>query len=110
MGVTQIFLFINASGMRKRIVSNVHGGAATNRTSIQRKREAQMKLTVKAAAVAFLAAGLVVSYAQTSGSTPAAKKHAAKKPVVPAGPTVQQQIDDMKQRFQGEIDGLKADL
>jgi Skp family chaperone for outer membrane proteins len=70
-----------------------------------------MKLTVKAAAIAFLAAGLVVSYAQTSGTTPPAKKHAAaKKPAAPAGPTVQQQIDDMKQQFQGEIDGLKADL
>jgi hypothetical protein len=110
MGVTQIFLFINASEIRKRIVSNVDGGAATNRISIQSKREAQMKLTVKAAAVAFLAAGLVVSHAQTSSSTPPAKKHAAKKPAVPAGPTVQQQIDDMKQQFQGEIDGLKADL
>src|SRR6202034_2735898 len=75
-----------------------------------RKREAQMKLTVKAAAVAFFAAGLVVSYAQTSGTTPPAKKHVAKKPAAPAGPTVQQQIDDMKQQFQGEIDGLKADL
>ena len=70
-----------------------------------------MKLTVKAAAIAFLAAGLVVSYAQTSGTTPPAKKHvASKKPAAPAGPTVQQQIDDMKQQFQGEIDGLKADL
>ncbi len=70
-----------------------------------------MKSTVKAAAVAFLAAGLVVSYAQTSGSTPSAKKHtAAKKAAAPAGPTVQEQIDQMKQQFQGEIDGLKADL
>lgn len=69
-----------------------------------------MNLTVKAAAVAFLAAGLVVSHAQTSGTTPPAKKHVTKKPAVPAGPTVQQQIDDMKQQFQGEIDGLKADL
>jgi hypothetical protein len=64
-----------------------------------------MKLTVKAAAIAFLAASLVVSYAQTSGTTPPAKK-----PAAPAGPTVQQQIDDMKQQFQGEIDGLKSDL
>ena len=69
-----------------------------------------MKLTVKAAAVAFLAAGLVVSHAQTSGTTPPVKRHAARKPAAPAGPTVQQQIDDMKQQFQGEIDGLKADL
>src|ERR1039458_912929 len=76
-----------------------------------RKREAQMKLTVKAAAIAFLAASLVVSYAQTSGTTPPAKKHvAAKKPAGPAGPTVQEQSDQMKQQFQGEIDGLKADL
>ncbi|HEY1804160.1 MAG TPA: hypothetical protein VGG45_06725 [Terracidiphilus sp.] len=70
-----------------------------------------MKLTVKAAAVAFLAAGLVVSYAQTTGTTPPAKKHAAaRKPAAPAGPTVQEQIDQMKQQFQGEIDGLKSDL
>ncbi|MGO9796918.1 MAG: hypothetical protein ACLPLZ_12560, partial [Terracidiphilus sp.] len=69
-----------------------------------------MKLTVKAAAIAFLAAGLVVSYAQTSGSTPPAKKHAAAKPAAPAGPTVQQQIDEMRTEFQGEINGLKSDL
>jgi len=70
-----------------------------------------MNLTLNAAAAAILAASLVVSYAQTSGANPPAKKHAAaKKPAAPAGPTVQQQIDDMKQQFQGEIDGLKADL
>jgi len=70
-----------------------------------------MKLTVKAAAVVFLAAGLVVSHAQTSGSTPPAKKHAAAhKTAAPAGPTVQEQIDQMKQQFQGEIDSLKSDL
>ncbi len=69
-----------------------------------------MKLTVKAAAVVFLAAGLVVSQAQTSGTTPPAKKHAVKRSAAPAGPTVQQQLDQMKQQFQGEIDGLKADL
>jgi Skp family chaperone for outer membrane proteins len=111
MGIPQIFLFINASGMQKWPASAVHVGAANFQHNSMRKREAQMKLTVKAAAVAFLAAGLVVSYAQTSGTTPPAKKHvASKKPAAPAGPTVQQQIDDMKQQFQGEIDGLKADL
>ena len=97
--------------MQKWNASSVHGGAATFQHESMRKREAQMKLTVKAAAIAFLAASLVVSYAQTSGTTPPAKKHvAAKKPAGPAGPTVQQQIDDMKQQFQGEIDGLKSDL
>jgi Skp family chaperone for outer membrane proteins len=111
MGMPQIVQFFNAFGMQKWNASSVHGDTATIRISIQRKREAQMKLTVKAAAIAFLAAGLVFSYAQTSGTTPPAKKHAAaKKPAAPAGPTVQQQIDDMKQQFQGEIDGLKADL
>jgi len=91
--------------MQKWIASSMHGGAATFQHESMRKREAQMKLTVKAAAIAFLAASLVVSYAQTSGTTPPAKK-----PAAPAGPTVQQQIDDMKQQFQGEIDGLKSDL
>jgi Skp family chaperone for outer membrane proteins len=111
MGIPQIIQFFNASGMQKWNASALHGGAATFQHESMRKREAQMKLTVKAAAIAFLAAGLVVSYAQTSGTTPPARKHAAaKKPAVPAGPTVQQQIDDMKQQFQGEIDGLKSDL
>jgi hypothetical protein len=105
MGLPQIFQFFNASGMQKWIASSMHGGAATFQHESMRKREAQMKLTVKAAAIAFLAASLVVSYAQTSGTTPPAKK-----PAAPAGPTVQQQIDDMKQQFQGEIDGLKSDL
>jgi Skp family chaperone for outer membrane proteins len=111
MGISQIFHFINASGMQKRSAFDVHVGADNFQHNSVRKREAQMKLTVKAAAIAFLAAGLVVSYAQTSGSTPPAKKHAAaRKPAAPAGPTVQEQIDQMKQQFQGEIDGLKADL
>jgi Skp family chaperone for outer membrane proteins len=110
MGIPQIFQFINASGMQKSSAAVLHVGADTFQHNSMRKREAQMKLTVRAAAIAFLAAGVVVSYAQTSGSTPPAKKHAAAKPAAPAGPTVQEQIDQMKQQFQGEIDGLKADL
>ncbi len=69
-----------------------------------------MKLTAKAAAAAILAASLVVSYSQTSSSTAPAKKHTARKTAAPAGPTVQEQIDALKQQFQGEIDGLKSDL
>ena len=110
MGIPQIIQFFNASGMQKWNASAVHGDAATFQHESMRKREAQMKLTVKAAAIAFLAAGLVVSHAQTSGTTPPAKKHTAKKPAVPAGPTVQQQIDEMRTEFQGEINGLKSDL
>jgi hypothetical protein len=56
-----------------------------------------------------LAASLVVSHAQTSGTAP--KKHtAAARAKTPPGPTVQEQIDSMKQQFQGEIDSLKTDL
>ncbi len=70
-----------------------------------------MKLALNAAAVAMLAACLVVSYAQTSGSTPTAKKHAAsKKPAPPPGPTVQEQIQAVRTEFQGEVNELKADL
>jgi len=111
MGIPQIIQFFNASGMQKWNASSMYGDAATFQHESMRKREAQMKLTVKAAAIAFLAAGLVVAYAQTSGTTPPARKHAAaKKPAVPAGPTVQQQIDEMRTEFQGEINGLKSDL
>src|SRR3984957_758409 len=102
MGMPQIFQFIIASGMQKWSASVVHEGAANFQHDYSmRKREAQMKLTVKAAAVAFLAAGLVVSYAQTSGTTPPAKKHVAKKPAVPAGPRVPRQNFDVKQQLQG---------
>jgi hypothetical protein len=68
-----------------------------------------MKLRVYVAAAAMLAASLVVSNAQTSGTAP--KKHtAAARAKTPPGPTIQEQIDSMKQQFQGEIDGLKTDL
>ncbi len=70
-----------------------------------------MKLTLNAVAAAILAASLVVSYAQTSGSAPPAKKHVtSKKPAAPPGPTVQEQIQELRTEFQGQIDGLKADL
>src|SRR5579862_313569 len=75
----------------------------------QESREARMKLRVHVAAAAILAAGLVASHAQTSGTAP--RKHAAAvKAKTPPGPTVQEQIDSMKQQFQGEIDSLRTDL
>ena len=68
-----------------------------------------MKLRVYVAAAAMLAASLVVSNAQTSGTAP--KKHtAAARAKTPPSPTIQEQIDSMKQQFQGEIDSLKTDL
>jgi len=66
-----------------------------------------MKLRIYAATAAFLVASLVVSNAQTSSTAP--RKHAAKK-AAPAGPTVQEQIDALRQEMQGQIDSLKSSL
>ena len=67
-----------------------------------------MKFQMKMAAAAILAASLVGTNAY-AGDPPAppAKKHAAKKP---PKPTVEEQIDALRQEFQGQIDGLKSDL
>jgi Skp family chaperone for outer membrane proteins len=67
-----------------------------------------MKLQMKMVAAAILAASLVGTNAY-AGDPPAppAKKHAAKKP---PKPTVEEQIDALRQEFQGQIDGLKSDL
>ncbi|HEV2484588.1 MAG TPA: hypothetical protein VGT08_03560 [Terracidiphilus sp.] len=70
-----------------------------------------MKFKLKAAAAAILTAGLVVSYAYASGPTPQAKKHASTRSAkAPEGPTVEGQIQSLRQEFQGQIDSLKSDL
>ena len=70
-----------------------------------------MKLRVNAAAAAILAASLVVSYAQTSGTTPQAKKHTAtKKEKMPPPPSVEDQINALRQEMQSQIDALKSSL
>ncbi len=66
-----------------------------------------MKLRLTAAAAVALAASLVVSSAYASDATPPPKKHAARKA---AEPSVQDQIDALRQQMQGQIDGLKSDL
>ncbi len=69
-----------------------------------------MKLRLRAAAVAILAASLVSSYANASDATPPAKKHRAAKP---KGPTVEEQIEALRQQIQGQqgqIDSLKSNL
>src|SRR5579863_686028 len=67
-----------------------------------------MKFQMKMVAAAILAASLVGTNAY-AGDPPAppAKKHAAKKP---PKPTVEDQINALRQEFQGQIDGLKSDL
>jgi hypothetical protein len=70
-----------------------------------------MNFNMKSAAAAILAASLVVSYAYAGGQTPPAKKQAAtRKAKAPAGPTVEEQIQALRQEFQGQIDGLKSNL
>jgi hypothetical protein len=67
-----------------------------------------MKLQMKMVAAAILAASLVGTNAY-AGDPPAppAKKHAEKKP---PKPTAEDQINALRQEFQGQIDGLKSDL
>ena len=70
-----------------------------------------MNFKFKTAATAILVAGLVVSHALASDPNPPAKKHAAtKKAKTPPGPTVEEQIQSLRQEFQGQIDGLKSNL
>jgi len=60
-------------------------------------------------AAAVLAASLVGSYAYAGDPPAAAKKHATKKKEPPK-PSVEDQINALRQEFQGQIDGLKSDL
>ncbi len=70
-----------------------------------------MNFRLTTAAAGILAASLVVSYAHASDATPPAKKHVAtRKAATPPGPTVEEQIQSMRQEFQGQIDGLKSNL
>ncbi len=70
-----------------------------------------MKFRLNTVAAGILAASLVVSYASSSGQTAPAKKHVAtKKAKTPPGPTVEEQIQQLRQEFQGQIDGLKTSL
>jgi len=75
-----------------------------------KRKRGPMKFQFCRAAAAILAASLVVSYAQAqAGSTAtAAKRH--KKPSAPPAPSVQEQIDALRQQMQGQIDSLKSNL
>ena len=70
-----------------------------------------MTFRLKTAAAGLLAVSLVVSYSSAGAQTTTAKKHTvAKKPKTPPGPTVEEQIQSLRQEFQGQIDGLKSNL
>jgi Skp family chaperone for outer membrane proteins len=70
-----------------------------------------MIFRLKTAAAALLAVSLVASYGYASDATTPAKKHVAtKKAKKPAPPTVEEQIQGLRNELQGQITGLKSDL
>lgn len=70
-----------------------------------------MKFRLNTVAAGILAVSFVASYTCASGQTTPAKKHVAtKKAKTPQGPTVEQQIQELRQEFQGQINSLKSDL
>src|ERR1039457_3217629 len=80
-------------------------------TKFSPKKRGSMNFKLKTAAAAMLAAALVASSASASDPAPEAKKHvAAKRAKTPPPPTVAEQIDALRQEFQGKIDSLKNDL
>lgn len=70
-----------------------------------------MKFTLKAAGAAMLAASLVASSAYASGKDAApAKKHTAARRTKAAKPSVDDQIQALRQDLEHQINGLKSDL
>jgi Skp family chaperone for outer membrane proteins len=67
-----------------------------------------MKSQMNMVAAALLAASLVGTYAYAGDPPAPAKRHAAAKK--PPKPTVEDQINALRQEFQEQIDGLKSDL
>jgi hypothetical protein len=73
-----------------------------------------MNFKLKTAAAAILAVGLVALSAHASDENPPAKKHSVTKktakPKTPPPPTVEEQIQALKQELEGQINSLKSDL
>lgn len=84
--------------------------ARTHRCRILfREERGSMNSRLKAAATAILAANLMVSPGFASDAAPPAKKHPVRKKA-PKGPTVEEQIQALRQEMEGQINGLKQDL
>jgi len=70
-----------------------------------------MNFRLKAAAMAILAASLFGSYAYAGAPPASAKRHSTtRKAKKAAEPTVQEQIQDLRQELEGQINSLKSDL
>ena len=69
-----------------------------------------MNSRLKVAAAIVLAACVAGSNSYASDPAPPAKKHPAHKKAAPAGPTVEEQIQSLRQELEGQINDLKTDL
>ncbi len=70
-----------------------------------------MNFKLTAVAAAILATSLVASHACAEDAKPPVKKHVAvKKTKTPPPPTVEEQIQALKQNLEGQINSLKTDL
>jgi hypothetical protein len=72
-----------------------------------------MKNTLKALATLALTAAMATGFAQTAASSPSTPKKVHRKPAPPKGPSVQAQIEELRQQQQadhGQIDTLKQQL
>jgi hypothetical protein len=84
---------------------------AQNDTTQCREDKGSMNFRLNTVAAGILAASLVVSFASSHGQTAPVKKHAAtSKAKTPPGPTVEEQIQQLRQEFQGQIDSLKSSI
>jgi hypothetical protein len=72
-----------------------------------------MTNTLKALATLALTAAMATGFAQTAASSPTTPKKVHRKPAAPKGPSVQAQIEELRQQQQadhGQIDTLKQQL
>src|ERR1035438_2754655 len=97
--------------IRKHRALAVNAGVSMNQYQLERKRRGPVNFKLSIAATVMLAVSVVASYGQTSKTNTPAKKHVATAKVkAPAKPTVEEQIQSLRQEFQGQINSLKTSL
>jgi hypothetical protein len=91
--------------------TSAHGTGRKHDKPIQDNKRGPMNFRPQAAVAAILAASLISTYAYAGDPPPPPKKHSAtRKAAKPKGPTVEEQIQSLRQELQGQIDGLKNSL
>src|SRR3974390_3217693 len=97
---------IRGSRLAVRTTPRLRHGAQNKQPRSTRNKRGPMNLRLKSAFAVILAVSLVSTSGYASDATPPAKKRAAK----PKGPSVEDQIQALRQEMQGQIDSLKKDL